>query len=73
MTTSNSTISPQLEQVPRIPQSPDSGLWNLCLQLQQERNQFREEAEMYCLMEQERILARSIQIARTPKIIKARR
>ena len=73
MVNSNSTISPQLEQALRIPQPPGSGLWNLCLSLQDERNQLREEVEMYRCMEMERILARSRQIARTPKIIMARR
>ena len=73
MVNSNSTVTPELEQAPRIPQPPGSGLWNLCLQLQEERNQIREEVEMYRYMEMERILSRSMQIARTPKIILARR
>ncbi len=73
MATHNSTIPSELEQAPRIPQPPGSGLWNLCLQLQEERNQIREEVEMYRYMEMERILSRSMQIARTPKIILARR
>ncbi len=73
MVNSNSTVTPELEQAPRIPQPPGSGSWNLCLQLQEERNQIREEVEMYRYMEMERILSRSMQIARTPKIILARR
>ena len=73
MVNSNSTIPSELEQAPRIPQPPGSGLWNWCLQLQEERNQIREEVEMYRYMEMERILSHSMQIARTPKIILARR
>ena len=67
MVNSYSSISPQLEQVSRIPQPPGAGLWNLCLQLQEDRNQIREEVEMYRCMEMERILSRSMQIARTAK------
>lgn len=73
MVNSNSTIPPAFEQAPRPAAPPGSGLWNVCLQLQQERNRLREQVEMYHLMEQERILANARRQASTPKIITARR